>query len=143
MSKKITKKKDRQPTLHCENGRFIDSKEVQTDTLFDVVTGKKYFYSAEGTWYDNLIETDADGFEDAMMNLVAGRLQRVPEARWFQLCGKIGDQDRVIIMGRSGWFTAHATGRLYCFVNDVLREFTMENNLGGVCLQIREADEPV
>lgn len=120
-------------TMICPDGSVtVDSAAEWNDTGFEVVAGQTYRYTAEGTWRDWFIETDADGFERWHMALFrSGR--RVKDAPWFRLIGSV-DRQAIVVLGKEGQFVAPASGRLYCFANDWLS--ARWNNKGRVCLRV-------
>jgi hypothetical protein len=110
----------------------VDARAEWNDTGFDVVAGQSYRYTAEGTWTDWFIKTDADGFEPWLMAPLRSR-RRVKDAPWFRLIGAV-DRDAVVVLGKAGQFVAPASGRLYCYANDWLSK--LGNNKGRVCLRV-------
>jgi len=66
------------------------------------------------------------------------RGKRVDHARWFALIGTI-DRKHPWIITEEGVFTAPASGRLYCFFNDVAWEIFYRNNRGWVILEVEPA----
>jgi hypothetical protein len=122
-----------QPTTTCPGGSAsVDSAAAWNDTGFDVIAGQTYRYTAEGTWCDWFIQTDADGFERwYMAPLRSGR--RVKDAPWFRLIGAV-DRGAPVVLGKRGEFVAPASGRLYCFANDW--PSARGNNKGRVCLRL-------
>jgi hypothetical protein len=116
----------------------VRAHDLWTDTGLDVVDGAVYECSARGHWWDLFLRSDADGYDTPWWNptqlLTEGR-RRVPDARWFALCGAVDrDETRAFVIGTRVQLRL-AAGRLMCFANDI-RGFYW-NNHGAVELEIR------
>jgi hypothetical protein len=61
--------------------------------------------------------------------------KRVDDAKWFALIGTVDKRHPWVLRDKSR-FTAPASGRLYCFFNDVQLELFYRNNSGWVVLEI-------
>jgi len=135
-----------------KNGQVVVRARCKwNDTGFEVVGGAHYRLSVNGTWFDAHYEKDAAGYrsDDPVvprfsrpMFALAERWRRLPGANWFSLIGAV-DRKSLFDMGAvlhsgSGEFTAPASGRLFCFANDL--PFMYWNNKGQVLIQIERVD---
>ena len=109
-------------------------------TGIQLVKGKKYRFSAKGTWYDAKIPSPPTGYELRRLALFKP-LRRVPKAKWFSVIGNIDkskatffDIGSLIVSNKT--YTAAASGELFCFANDVI--FMYGNNSGSVELMVEE-----
>lgn len=97
--------------------------------------------TAEGRWWDWLIACDAGGYALAMLRWAEAK-RRVPDARWFALCGAIeGPTERRFVIGRHAarWRPPEA-GELMCFANDLPSMYF--NNWGCVDLSVIRTSQP-
>lgn len=123
--------------LDPSNSVEIDSREYWNDTAIVLVANRRYLFSAEGSWDDASMRCDADGWTpdwgEPWIRLL--RFKREPMQPLFKLIGAIDKNKPYIPLGTSGTFAAPASGRLYCFANDV--PFFYWNNSGKIRLQIK------
>jgi len=105
--------------------------------LCDVEKGQDYLLSASGIWTDWLIDSDANGYERWWLKpFSSGR--RMPKEKWFALIGVI-DKDITtgFKIGTERAWTATASGKLWCFANDVPSRYG--NNKGAIEVSGRSA----
>ena len=139
---------------HCaskkDNGHIVIRARCKwNDTGIDLVGGDQYRVTASGMWFDARYEIDAAGYRSDSpivprasrpLFKLAERWRRMPSADWFSLVGAVNrDGARLIDLGsalslNAGEFTAPATGRLFCFANDL--PFMYWNNKGQVLIKI-------
>ena len=109
-------------------------------TGIQLVKGKKYSFSAEGTWYDAKIPSSATGYERKKLALFKP-LRRAPKSKWFSVIGNV-DKNRATffdigqLIENRGTYTAVSSGELFCFANDII--FMYGNNSGSVDLIVEE-----
>jgi hypothetical protein len=115
----------------------IDASQRWNDTHIDFVSGEEYDLRATGTWTDWYISSDADGFESpGFLQKVFESRRRAPRERWFCLMGSIGKNSRSLFRIGSGVHqVAKASGRLFCFANDVSSFY--QNNKGSIQLTVK------
>ena len=108
-----------------------------TDTWLDVVDGAEYEFHAEGRWTDIIKKSDPDGYDTPWWSLLqwllAGR-RRMPNQKWFALCGAVRDSDAAPFLIGSNARPKLPSGRLLCFANDVPGFYW--NNSGSVTLTV-------
>lgn len=128
----------------------IYANQYWTDTGLDLVANERYRVSVAPDVGEALRDAsfEANGIagEDwqslphKTAELVRGK--RVDDARWFALIGTVDKKHPWVITER-GVFTAPASGRLFCFFNDVEWEIFYRNNHGWVVLEVeRMPTEP-
>jgi hypothetical protein len=116
---------------------WIDSRRHWNDSGYELQAHCVYDYEAHGNWVDWWIPASADGYERCWLRPL-GHLRRCPQAAWFQLIGCVDRQPRFTFpLGRSGTFTAPASGRLWLYANDA--PFAYWNNRGQLRFQLQPA----
>ncbi|MGJ7518040.1 hypothetical protein ACSFE6_27340 [Pseudomonas baetica] len=106
------------------------------DTRIDLIEGGLYRFTADGTWWDLVIRTDADGYPTKGWPQRHFESRRVlPDALWFCLLGVIANKEgTAFVMGRSGEVEAQGNGRLFCCANDAPGFYF--NNFGKLRLEV-------
>ncbi|MBV6823562.1 hypothetical protein [Pseudomonas sp. PD9R] len=106
------------------------------DTKIDLVEGSLYRFTADGTWWDLVIRTDADGYPTKVWPQAYYESQRpVPDALWFCLVGVVKETDGpAFVIGRRNEIEASRSGRLFCCANDAPNFYF--NNFGKVQLEV-------
>ena len=84
-------------------------------------------------WKDLNIPANPNGVEGAMIH----RFRRDHKTALFKVMGQIGSDPKLIVIGSSETFAAHANGHLFLFVNDVPGYYG--NNVGKAKVTIRHA----
>lgn len=109
-------------TLHLKTVS-ISSRADWVDAL-SVKQGERYFFSANGNWWDAWNRCDANGYDRGYLERFKYRLRcQASNATWFTLVGGIDRADAsVFAMGdgsrwQDGW-VAPVSGQLACFAND-------------------------
>ena len=115
----------------------VRARDLVTDSHLEVEKGELYDFRVPPgiSWVDLIVRCGADGYDNAYMRLFAAT-KRVREARWFELCGRIGDDDRdsFAIGQELPGFVMPRSGQLGFFANDN-RQFYW-NNFGAIPLLI-------
>lgn len=116
----------------------IEARRPLNRTPFRLEKGKRYRFSASGTWKDASHECSAAGYTTEKLRRWE-RWRRERNARWFSVIGRIDNiRETQFDIGRlieaNAVYTASATGVLYCFANDV--RFMYWNNEGSIDLQV-------
>lgn len=114
----------------------IQAREKWNDTGITLEAGGEYRLTAAGRWWDASIECGPDGYDSPNLILRASEwLRRAPRERWFMLIGSIGrDGGTLFRIGTGRTCRPVATGRLFCFANDVALMYG--NNHGSVDLTV-------
>lgn len=115
----------------------IEAKRRLNRTPFRLEKGKRYRFSASGTWKDWTRECSATGYTAEKLRRWEG-WRRERNGKWFSVIGCIGKMrgtqfDIGHLIETNSVYTASATGVLYCFANDVW--FMYWNNEGSIDLQ--------
>lgn len=104
-------------------------------SFLTVRRGEVYDFVVPGSphWIDLIVYVDADGYSNAYMNLFA-KNKRLHAARWFALCGMIGDDERsaFVIGKRLAGKPMDEAGELTFFANDGRHAYW--NNFGLVSI---------
>lgn len=115
---------------------IIQAREKWNDTGITLTAGEVYRLTAAGEWRDAGIACGPGGYDSPNLLLRASEwLRRAPRERWFMLVGSVGrDGGAPFRIGREAPCRPTATGRLFCFANDVA--FMYFNNHGSVELTV-------
>jgi hypothetical protein len=118
----------------------VNAKELMNYSNMTVSTGDSFSLKALGTWTDWYIDTDADGYSNALVDLQKKNL-RYPDALFFTLIACVDDggpedTHKCEAAGTSSTWVVPTAGELYFFANDVPSMYW--NNKGAVRLTINQ-----
>lgn len=121
----------------------IYANQYWNDTGIDLVDNQRYRISVVPNLGEPLRDAsfEAKGIDGEEWHSVAHKTaelvhgKRIDDARWFALIGTV-DKTHPWVVIDGGVFTAPASGRLYCFFNDVQWEIFYRNNSGWVVLEV-------
>lgn len=140
------------PTLALLPGQSVEvrvyARDYWNETGVYLEAGRQYAFAvvdARQTWLDWTRQADANGYRGNLLQRLAGRLKRVPEANWFCLCGAVADALMPSVAGDPPPITQFAIGigrthacrqggYLYLFANDVPGFYF--NNRGSLLVRI-------
>lgn len=98
----------------------VYARQFWNDSYIDLIEGATYLFNAQGTWLDFIIPCGPDGYTSLFYQEKLERLLRLPNKKWFTLCGTLDRDDHTaFVIGGSCLYTAQNMGRLYCFTNDI------------------------
>ncbi|MCZ7469725.1 hypothetical protein M0412_04280 [Agrobacterium sp. O3.4] len=98
--------------------------------LCEIKKGQKYKFSAQGTWIDWYINTDANGYDRFWLRPFAAK-KRAPKEKWFALIGALDqDESTAFLIGSEKIWVAPRSGQLWCFANDMPSKYG--NNKGAI-----------
>ena len=114
----------------------IPANEKWANTEIDFAAGETYALKAEGEWRDLFTKCGAGGYTSCLPWMVMmEKKRRMPDARWFELIGAIGnDSASYFRIGVGREFAPDRVGKLVCFANDLMGMYW--NNCGGVWLNV-------
>lgn len=107
-----------------------------------LTAGRRYRFSATGTWKDWKTGCPATGYQSERLRPFES-LRRCTDAKWFSLIGAVEKEKSTCfdigrLMESGEIYTATSSGMLYCFANDVVVMYW--NNSGAVELEVECLD---
>ena len=139
----------RNPALVKPDGaRFLASFRVcarphWNNTSVDLVKGHRYYFELPGNpvWYDWFVRSGPEGYNSPFL-FIFTPLRRYISAPWFCLIGSLDKRrrDRFVIGNGAREYSATASGRLFCYANDVLWMYW--NNHGEIQVNVYELPQP-
>jgi hypothetical protein len=116
--------------LDVNESRTIEvmSEEKWNVVSIDVIAGETYSMVSSGQWTDLTTVTDADGYDDPVLDLFSN-LKRNTDAKWFELVAAI-DTTNMYVVGSNDDIMFNQSGSLSFFANDA--EDFYGNNSGSI-----------
>lgn len=125
-------------TLEINESKTFDiaSEFKWNNVLITVSAGETYNIVSSGTWKDLRTVTDADGYDDPVLDAFSF-LKRNQDASWFELVAAIDESDMYVV-GSNAYITFNESGSLSFFANDA--DAFYGNNMGSITTTITRID---
>lgn len=114
----------------------VYARQFWNDSGIDLVKDARYLFNAQGNWLDLITPCGPDGYPGLFYQKKLENLLRIPNRKWFLLCGAVDqDSNTAFEIGSSYLYKSDKKGRLFCFANDMPGWYW--NNFGNIQVKIK------